>query len=404
MIIGIVKETFAGERRVAIVPSLVGSLMKKAQVEVLVESGAGDRAGFTDAEYTAAGANITADRAEVFAKSDIVCFVRVGGACGEAGEADLPHMRSGQVLVGHAEPLTDAAPNQKVAETGAKLFAMELMPRITRAQSMDVLSSQATIQGYKAVILAAAHLPRMFPMMMTAAGTVAPAKVFVIGAGVAGLQAIATARRNGAIVTGYDIRPVVRGQVESLGATFLEIAIEAEGAEDKGGYAKAMDDTFYERQQEAMTEAVAHSDVVITTAAVPGRKSPVLVTEAMVDGMAPGSVIVDLAAERGGNCELTRADEEVVHKGVTILGPSNIAATVPFHASQMYAKNIVTFLHHLVKEGRIEMDMEDEITEQTLLTSDGAIVQRRVRGILKLDGEVAPEPAAETPAESGSEG
>ncbi len=390
MIVGVVKETFPGERRVALVPAAVQALTG-AGLKVLVESGAGTAAGFPDADYEEKGAKVVSGRAEVFGAADAVCQVRTLGANPTEGHADLELMHDGQVLIGFAEPLTDVAPTQAVAERKAILFAMELMPRITRAQTMDVLSSQATIQGYKAVLMAANHLPKMFMMMMTAAGTISAAHVLVIGAGVAGLQAIATARRLGGVVTGYDIRPAVKGEVQSLGAKFLELELETGGSQDKGGYAKAMDDEFYRRQQEMMAHAVGSADVVITTAAVPGKKSPVLVTAEMVKQMSPGSVIVDLAAERGGNCELTRADETVVAHGVTILGPTNLPAEVPLHASQMYARNVQTFLLHLVKEGELKLDMSDEITEQTMLTRDGEVVHRRICEIFGLGAP--PEPA-----------
>jgi NAD(P) transhydrogenase subunit alpha len=258
------------------------------------------------------------------------------------------------------------------------LFSMEMMPRITRAQSMDVLSSMATIAGYKAVLLAANALPKMFPMMMTAAGTIAPAKVFVVGAGVAGLQAIASAKKLGAKVRAYDVRPAVKEQVESLGGKFVELELETDAAEDAGGYAKELGEDFYKKQREMMLTVVAESDVVITTAAIPGKKAPILVTEEMVKGMHPGSVIIDLAAERGGNCELTKAGEEVVVGGVNIIGPMNIPTTIPYHASQMYAKNIATFLLHLVDDGKLKVDTEDEITEGTLITQGGKVVNKRI--------------------------
>ena len=391
MMVGVVKETYPGERRVALVPASVPPLMK-AGAKVAVEAGAGIEAGFPDRAYEEAGARLVDSRAGVFDSCDVVCQVRTLGANPEYGTADLDLMRGADTtLVGLAEPLTDVGPIQTLAGAGVTSFALELMPRITRAQSMDVLSSQATISGYKAVVLAASVLPRMMPMMMTAAGTIVPAKVFVIGAGVAGLQAIASARRMGAVVHGYDIRPVVREQVESLGAKFVELELEAKGSEDKGGYAKAMDADFYMRQQELMAEVVAESDVVITTAAVPGKKSPVLVTADMVKRMSPGSIIVDLAAERGGNCELACADETVVEHGVTIMGPTNLPATVPFHASQMFARNVQTFLDHLMDDdGVIQIDLEDEITVGTLLTRGGDIVQPRVCEILGLEVPCAP--------------
>ncbi len=398
MIVGVPRETFPGERRVALVPAAVAALTAK-DLAVIVEAGAGAAAGFPDAEYRDKGAGIVPDRAEVFGKADVICQVRTLGANRVEGRGDLELIRPGQVLVGLAEPLSDLAPSRDIADRDAILFAMELMPRIARAQTMDVLSSQATIQGYKAVLTAASHLPRMFMMMMTAAGTISAAHVFVIGAGVAGLQAIATARRLGGVVYAYDIRPAVKGEVMSLGAKFVEIELDAADAEGKGGYAKAMDDEFIVKQRELMTRAVADADVVITTAAVPGRKSPVLVTSEMVAGMRPGSVIVDLAAERGGNCELTVADTVTTEHGVTILGPTNLPAEVPYHASQMYARNVQTFLLHLIKDGEMQFDMDDEITEQTMLTRGGEVVQRRVREIFGIDTDEPAEVSAEGSAD-----
>lgn len=390
MIVGVAKETCPGERRVALVPAALGPL-SKAGLEIVMEPGAGLAAGYPDKGYEDRGVRIVADRAEVFRSADVVLHVRALGANPEAGRQDLELLREGQVVIGMADPLTAHEATRSLADRRVALFALELMPRITRAQSMDVLSSMASIAGYKAVLLAATTVPKMFPMMMTAAGTITPAKVFVIGAGVAGLQAIATAKRLGAVVEGYDVRPAVKEQVESLGARFVELEIEAGQAEDKGGYAKAMDEEFYRKQRELMARVVAESDVVITTAAVPGRQSPVLVTAEAVAGMAPGSVIVDLAAERGGNCELTRADETVDANGVTILGPTNLPSTVAFHASQMYARNIATFLSHLVKDGKLEIDTEDEITKETLVCRDGEVVHGRVRELMGDGGEVRNE-------------
>jgi len=377
MKIGVVKESFPGERRVALVPGVLSQLMR-AGPEVLLEPGAGAAAGFLDEDYTAKGATMAADRAEVFAQADVIVQVRPPGANPEHGQADLDAMRSGQVVIGMCDPLTAHDANQAAATKGVTLFSMEMMPRITRAQSMDVLSSMATIAGYKAVILAADNLPQMFPMMMTAAGTVSPAKVFIVGAGVAGLQAIATAKKLGGVVQAYDVRPAVKEQVESLGGKFVEMELETGEAEDAGGYAKALGEDFYRKQREMMKTVVAANDVVITTAAVPGKKAPILVTTEMVEGMHSGAVIVDLAAERGGNCELTRPGETVIHKGVSILGPLNIPASIPFHASQMYAKNIVTFLVHLIDEGELKFDLEDEITAGTLITKDGKVVNPMV--------------------------
>ncbi len=381
MIVGVPKETFPGERRVALVPALL-PLLKKATLDVVIEAGAGAAAGCPDASYREHGARSVETRRELFETAEIVLQVRTPGANPAAGHLDLAHVRSGQVLIGFAEPLLAGAAIRDLATRGATTFAMELMPRITRAQSMDALSSMATIAGYKAVLLAAAALPRIFPMLMTAAGTVAAARAFIVGAGVAGLQAIATARRLGAKVEAYDVRPAVKEQVQSLGARFVELPLETGGAEDQGGYAKAQDEAFYRRQRDLLARVVAANDVVITTALVPGRKAPILVTGEMVAGMAPGSVVVDLAAERGGNCELTRPDETVVANGVTILGPTNLPATVPYHASQMYAKNIATFLLHLVKGGAVQIDLADEITRETLVTRGGEVVHPRVKEIL----------------------
>jgi NAD(P) transhydrogenase subunit alpha len=391
MIVGVVKETFPGERRVAVTPRMVPLLAKK-ELEVVVEAGAGHPAGFLDSAFEERGAKLVPSRAEVFGAADIICQVRCLGANPDVGRADLDLIKSGQIIMGHAEPLTDAAPAQAMAEKGATLFGMELMPRITRAQSMDVLSSQAVIAGYKAVLMAAENLPRMFAMMMTAAGTVAAAHVFVIGAGVAGLQAIATARRLGGVVEAYDIRPAVKEEVMSLGAKFVELEIAAEDAQDKGGYAKAMDEEFYRKQRELMTEVISESHAVITTAAVPGKKAPILVTADMVKAMPSGSVVVDLAAERGGNCELTKPGETVTEGDVTILGPTNLPSTVPYHASQMYSKNLQTFIYELLdKENKLDLNLENEVIKETMVTRDGQVVHDRVREML---GQGTPEPAA----------
>ncbi len=386
MIVGIVKESFPNEARVAMVPTLLPQLAK-AGVEVVIESGAGDSAGFLDEEYTAKGGKILSSRAEVFQTADVVAQVRALGANPEQGKSDLELLRDGQTVIGMCEPLTELESNNAMAAKGVTLFSMEMMPRITRAQSMDVLSSMATIAGYKAVLIAANELPKMFPMMMTAAGTVAPAKVFVVGAGVAGLQAIASAKKLGAVVQAYDVRPAVKEQVESLGGKFVEFELDAESSEDAGGYAKELGEDFYRKQREMMLSVVAASDVVITTAAIPGKKAPILITAEMVKGMHPGSVIVDLAAERGGNCELTRVGETVIEGGVKIIGPGNIPSTVPYHASQMYAKNIATFLLHLVDEGTLKIDTEDEITEGTLITRGGKVVNSRVLEAMGVSSE-----------------
>ena len=370
MKVGVPRETWPGEYRVALIPAAVAAL-KKSGLEVVVEQDAGTAAGFPSGAYEQAGA-IVAGRDTVFSTADIILQVR--SVPPEAGR-----LRKGQVVIGFADPLGAPDAIRALSQSGVTAFSMELMPRITRAQSMDALSSMATIAGYKAVLLAANTLPRMFPMLTTAAGTITPARVFVIGAGVAGLQAISTARRLGAPVEAYDVRPAATEQVQSVGARFVELPLDASDAEDKGGYAKAQDESFYRRQREVMTKVVAASDVVITTAAIPGKRSPVLVTKEMVAGMAPGSVIVDLAAERGGNCELTKADETVVSGGVTIFGPTNLPSTAPYHASQMYAKNITTFLTHLMKDKQLVVAMDDEITRETLVTRDGQVVHERLK-------------------------
>lgn len=381
MIIGIPKETSPGERRVALMPEGAAALRNKG-MEVLVEAGAGEGSGLADTEYEKKGASLVAGRADLFARAEVLMQVRTPGANPETGATDLKMLRSGQVLIGLAEPLIALESAQAVAAAGATLLALELMPRITRAQSMDVLSSMANIAGYKGVLLAANELPRIFPMMMTAAGTLKPAKILVIGAGVAGLQAIATARRLGAVVLGYDLRPVVKEQVESLGAKFVDLGLETAQAQDAGGYAKEQSQEFYRRQQEALGKVVAAQDVVITTALVPGRKAPVLVSAEMVALMAPGSIVVDLAAERGGNCELTQPGETVVIGGVKIMGPLNLLSTVPYHASQLYSHNISTFFAHLIRSGELSFDLEDEITRQTLVTRDGQVVHERVRELM----------------------
>ena len=380
MIVAVAQETFNGEKRVALIPASI-PLLTKAGLEVLIQSGAGQAAGFPDRLYADKGARIVPTRDEALA-ADILLQVRAAGANPQAGKADLPRYHAGQVVIALCEPLSSPRGAAELAARGVTLFSLELLPRITRAQSMDVLSSQATVAGYRAVLLAAAALPKMFPMLMTAAGTIAPAKVFVVGAGVAGLQAIATASRLGGIVSAYDVRPAVKEQVQSLGAKFVEMPLETATAENKGGYAHQMDEDFYRKQRELMGRVVAESDVVITTAAVPGKKAPLLITAAMVEGMAPGAVLVDLAAERGGNCELTQPGKTVVHNGVTILGPLDLPAEVPYHASQLYAKNISTFLLALIRDGKLQIDMEDEIVRGTLVARDGQVVHKDVAALL----------------------
>ena len=388
MIVGVPRETFPGERRVALVPSAVPTL-KKAGLDVVVEAGAGVEAGYPDADYTAKGAKVEAERSEVFASADIILQVLCNGSNDVTGAADLPLLRRGQALIGFLRPLGNVQTVQEIAATGVTAFSIELMPRTTRAQSMDALSSMGTICGYKAVVIAADTLPRIFPMLTTAAGTITPARVLVMGAGVAGLQAIATARRLGAVVSAYDLRPAVKEQVQSLGGRFVELPLEVADAQDAGGYAKAQDESFYRRQRELLGKVVAEQDVVITAAVIPGKKSPVLVTREMVEAMAPGSVIVDLASERGGNCELTRIGEKIVEHGISIIGTINLASTVPYHASQMYARNLTNFLLNMVKDGKLNLNMDDEIVRSTLVTEGGEIVNPRVREFFSLPALVA---------------
>jgi len=383
VIVGVSKESYPGERRVALVPVVIPNLIK-AGLEVVVESGAGEQAGYPDTAYTEKGAKILPDRAAVFSAADIIVQVLSYGSNDVTGQADLPLYRRGQTLIGFLRPFGSAQIVQQIAKAGVTAFSVELMPRTTRAQSMDALSSMATVCGYKAVLLAAETSPRIFPMMTTAAGTITPARVFVIGAGVAGLQAISTARRLGAVASAYDMRPAAKEQVQSLGGRFVELPIEAQNAQDARGYGTAQDEPFYARQRELLTRVVAESDIVITAAVIPGKKSPVLITADMVKGMAPGSVIVDLAAERGGNCELTQTGETVRAYGVTIIGAINLASSVPYHASQMYARNLTTYLTYMVKDGKLQMNLQDEITRETLITNGGEIVNARVREFFKL--------------------
>ena len=393
MIIGVPTELFPGERRVALVPAVLPALAK-AGFDVLIQAGAGEGAGYLDSDYATRGAKIVSERAGVFKTADILAQVLCYGSDDKAGAADLPLLRRGQYIVGFLRPLGSLDTVQAVAATGVAAFAIELMPRTTRAQSMDALSSMATVCGYKAALLAADTLPRLFPMMTTAAGTVTPARVLIIGAGVAGLQAIATARRLGAVASAYDLRPAAKEQVQSVGGRFVELPIVAKDAEDARGYAKEQDAAFYQRQKELLGNVVAESDVVITAAVVPGKKPPLLVTREMVRKMAPGSVIIDLAAERGGNCEVTKGGEIVVEYGVTVIGRINLASSVPYHASQLYARNISAFLTHLFANGRKEIDLGDEIARETLVTQAGEIVNARVREFYSLPAKTAAhEPA-----------
>jgi NAD(P) transhydrogenase subunit alpha len=383
MIVGVPRESFPGERRVALVPAAIPNLVK-AGLEVMVEVGAGIGAGYPDADYAAKGAKILAERSEVFRAADIVVQILCYGSNDKTGKADVAFYKRDQVLIGFLRPLGSVDTIKEIAAKGVTSFSVELMPRTTRAQSMDVLSSMATICGYKAVVLAADTSPRIFPMLTTAAGTITPGRVLVIGAGVAGLQAIATARRLGAVASAYDLRPAAKEQVQSLGGRFVELPIEVKDAEDARGYARAQDETFYKRQRDLLGKVVAESDVVISAAVIPGKKPPILVTKEMVASMAPGSVIVDLAGERGGNCELTRPGEIVVEHGVTIIGWFNLASTVPYHASQLYARNVTAFLLHLVKDGKLQLNMDDEIIRETMLTRGGEVVNARVREFFSL--------------------
>lgn len=361
MIIGVPKETTANERRVALVPDLVPKLVKAGH-EVMLQPGAGAAAGFPDAVYAEKGTRLESD---VLAAADVVLKVQP-----PSGE-ETARMKAGATLISFLQPFSNAAGIQALAERQVTAFAMELMPRITRAQSMDALSAMSTVAGYKAVLIAAEHLPKFFPLLMTAAGTVTAARVFIIGAGVAGLQAIGTARRLGAIVEAYDTRPAVKEQVESLGAKFVELGLETKDAEAKTGYAKAQSEEFYQHQRQVMGRSVAAADVVITTALIPGQRAPVLITEEMVQGMRPGSVIVDLAAEQGGNCAVTEPGAEAVKHGVTIIGPLNLPSTLAFHASQMYARTVTNYLTHLLKDGKIQLDLDDELTRGPMVAHQG---------------------------------
>jgi NAD(P) transhydrogenase subunit alpha len=388
VIIGVPKETYPGERRVALVPLVISSLTK-AGFEVLAETNAGAQAGYPDAQYVEKGAQIVASRAELFGKADIILQILCYGSNDVTGKDDLPLLRKDQILIGFLRPFGSREVVQEIAGRGVTAFSVELVPRTTRAQSMDALSSMGTICGYKAVLIAADSHPRIFPMLTTAAGTITPARVFVIGAGVAGLQAIATARRLGAVASAYDLRPAAKEQVQSLGGRFIELPIEAKDAQDARGYARAQDETFYQQQRELLGRVVKESDVVITAAVIPGKTSPILVTEEMVKGMAPGSVIFDLAAERGGNCELTRAGETIVRHGVTIIGAINVASGVPYHASQMYARNVTAFLLHLIREQKLQLNLDDEIIRETLVTHGGGVVNQRVREFFGMAAPVA---------------
>jgi len=382
MIVGVPSETCTDERRVALIPAGVASL-SKIGCTVQIETGAGEEAGFPDQAFEEAGATVVQDRGLLFEKADVIVQIRGGGANPEKGKEDIALLHEGQLMVGFLEPLSAFDEIKAIAERKVIACAMELIPRTSRAQSMDALSSQANIGGYKAALLAAERLPKMFPMMMTAAGTITPAHIFVVGVGVAGLQAIATCKRLGAVIQAYDVRPAVKEQVQSVGAQFLELELETKESEGSGGYAQAMDEAFYEKQREMMVRVVAENDVVITTAAIPGKRAPILVTEEMVKGMKPGSIVIDLAAERGGNCELTEPGKTVVKHGVSIIGELNLPSTVPHHASQMYSNNVVNFLKLMIKDGQLNTEVEDDIVQGATVVRNGEIVHGMVKEIME---------------------
>ena len=381
MVIGVPTESSPHEKRVALVPGVV-PLMIKAGVKVVVERGAGETAGFSDAMYLEQGASLASDRSRLLSMAEI--FVQVHGLDLDTRRTDRNLPGQDQILIGLLNPLGASKAVGELAARGVTSFALELLPRISRAQSMDALTSMASISGYKAVLMAAGLIGKMFPMMITAAGTITPSRVFVIGAGVAGLQAIATSHRLGAVVQAYDVRSAVKEQVESLGAKFVELELESKGAEAASGYAADMGEDFYRRQRDLLTRVVAESDVVITTAAIPGKKAPVLITSEAVEGMRRGSVIIDLAAETGGNCQLTQPGRTVDVRGVTVIGPLNLSSTVPFHASQMYARNVTAFFLNLVKDGELQLNLEDQIIRDTLLTHKGEVANPVVRQSMGL--------------------
>lgn len=385
MKIGIPKESYPDEQRVSLIPAVLPRLAQ-AGFTILVQKDAGKLAGYPDEDYLAKGAVIVPERRSLLGQSDFIFLVHALDEEGRINPDDLEMMHPGQILISLLNPL--AAPDNAAALAAASVdaFALELIPRIARAQSMDVLSSMATIAGYKAMILAADHLPRVFPLMMTAAGTVLPAKVFVIGAGVAGLQAIATARRLGAVVQAWDVRPAAREQVQSLGASFVEFPMTTEDAETASGYARTMDDAFYVRQREMMTPVVLESNVLVTSAAVFGSRAPILITEAMVQRMQPGAVIVDLVGEQGGNCELTESCKIISRHDVTIIAPANLPSKVPYHASQMFANNLANFVLHLTGQGKTSpaaFNLEDQIVRETMITRGGEVVHPVVKKLLE---------------------
>jgi NAD(P) transhydrogenase subunit alpha len=386
MRIGILRETHPGERRVALTPDDVSRLARN-EVAVVVEAGAGAGAGFPDQSYADKGAEVVEGADAVVQGADALICVRLPSSTAEP-ESAIERLGGERILIGLGDPLGAARWIDKLAASGTTAFALELLPRITKAQSMDVLSSQAMVAGYKAVLLAADRLPRLFSMEMTAAGTLRPAQVFVVGAGVAGLKAIATAKRLGAVVNAYDVRPEVKEQVESVGGRFVELELETESSGDEGGYAKELGEEFYRKQRELMAEVVAKSNVVVTTAAIPGKKAPVLITEEMLRSMPPASVTIDLAAERGGNCEGTKPDEEVRVGDSILLGPTNLPSEMAFHASQMYSRNVVAFLENLVDDsGQPQLDVDDPIVRETMVCRDGRVVNDRVREALGASGK-----------------
>lgn len=404
MTIAIPKETRPEEKRVAMTPANV-KVFTKMGINVLVERGAGEASGYLDQEYSDAGATLEDDRKALFSKAKIITQVQAPGCNTVNGDDDLTQYQKDQIVIGMMDPLASFDYATKFAEKEVTAFAMELIPRITRAQSMDILSSMATVAGYKAVLMAGEYSPRMFPMLMTAAGTVKPARVLIMGVGVAGLQACATAKRLGAVVEAYDVRPAAREQILSVGAKPIVLDIDAEETEDKGGYAKEQSEEFLAKQRAAMAKVLSEQDVVITTAAIPGAKSPILVTAEMLKTMKPGAVIIDLAAERGGNCELTQLNEVVIENGVTIVGPENIPSSIPFHASQMYGKNVENLLKLLHdKEGTLNIDFDDEIVIETMISHQGEVPNSKMRGLLGLP-ELVPantEANAKTDAEKES--
>ncbi|MDA9007688.1 Re/Si-specific NAD(P)(+) transhydrogenase subunit alpha [Porticoccaceae bacterium] len=383
MIIGITRELVAGENRVSLCPDNVQSLVDKG-LELWVEQNAGAQAGFSDDDYISVGAKVVSDRDELFAKSDVILQVQSFGSNTENADDDLKRLKAKQLVIGMMDPLAQPQAAQQVAGTGATAIALEMVPRISRAQSMDVLSSMATLAGYRSVLLGAEAAPRILPMLMTAAGTLQPARVLIMGVGVAGLQACATAKRLGAVVEAYDVRPAAREQIISVGATPVELDLPTESSEGAGGYAKKQSEEFLRMQREQMTEVVARQDIIITTAAIPGAKSPILVTEDMLKAMKTGSVLVDLAAERGGNCESTQMGKTVVAHGVTIVGPENLASDAAFHASQMYGNNIQTLLELILEEGQINLDFEDEIVAGTVIAHGGEVPHPYMRKLLDL--------------------